>query len=108
VPVDALLTRPCTILRSTGAADDYDQTPGTPTQASTRCELQQLTSTEAGEAAIELTVWQAFFPAGTVLSGADAIQVDGETYELLGDAWPVRHPRTGRESHVQAQVRRSQ
>jgi hypothetical protein len=108
VPVDALLTTPCTILRAVGEADDYDQTPGTPTQVVTRCELQQATSVESEEGAIQVSAWQAFFPAGTELTGGDAILVDGATYELLGDPWAVRHPRTGHVSHVQAAVRRAQ
>ena len=106
--VSSLLTRPCTILHATAAADTYDQALGTPTSETTVCELQQAVSTEAGEGAIQETTWRAFLPATASLTGSDALMVDSIRYELVGDAWPVWDPDARAVSHVEAQVKRVQ
>lgn len=46
-------------------------------------------------------------PAGTDVQGDDAVQVDGEVYELVGEPWEARNPRTRQVSHIEATARRT-
>ena len=72
----------------------------------TSCELQQAAATDAHDGRLQQTGWRVFLPAGVDLTGWDALRIDGDLLELVGDPWPVRHPRTGVVSHVEAEVRR--
>lgn len=108
--VATLMNRPCTItLRSTGTTeDDYGNLIDDEEFVDTVCEIQQKTRDEPealGETSV--TLWDAFFPAGTVTDTAASVDVEGlGVFEFVGDSWPVRNPRTQIESHVQATVKR--
>lgn len=108
-----LLTRPCTItVRShSGNQDAYGNDIPAETTVQTVCELQQLTrltdAEPAGQGEFSDTRWLLVLPAGTEIRTGDTVEVDGHAYEMFGDPWPVRNPRTGRDSHVQATVRRT-
>lgn len=103
-----LLNRACTITKGVDSdgygldiLDDADL-------IDTVCELQQRNRSEAGDAGeISLSDWVVFLPAGTDLRTADKITVDGETFEVIGEPWPARNPRTQLASHVEATVRRT-
>lgn len=74
----------------------------------THCELQQRGRSEPGSAG-ELSIgdWVAFFPAGTELTTGDTVTVDGQDYEVAGDPWHARNPRTQTASHVEASLKRT-
>lgn len=115
-----LLNRECVITqRSFDGAEDRDgNITATVTTATTVCELQQQHRAETvgtrnqgappdrGEVAV--SDWLLIVPAGTDLRHVDSVTVDGETFELIGEPWAARNPRTATESHIEATVRRSQ
>src|SRR5689334_17240639 len=105
-----LLNRPVTITRRLPSSDTDGYGNEIPDEdtVETVCELQQQQRTEPGdEGELSSTRWLAIFPAGTDLRTGDAIEVDGATYEVFGDPWPARNPRTRAESHVEATVVRT-
>jgi hypothetical protein len=103
-----LMNRPATLLSRTqdGPDDEYGNPTWTEVAAATTCELQQEVGWEAEGGVIQLSTWRVFLPAGTPADGWDAVNVDGDLYELEGDAWPARNPRTKNFTHVEARVRR--
>jgi hypothetical protein len=113
--IDRLLTNPCTLtLRSQAetADDGYgNEIPLDPPTVDAVCELQKVArrvSEEPGAAGeLSDTLWNLFLPAGTVITTADMVTVNGQTFEMVGDPWDVRHPVTGVVSHVEATVRRT-
>lgn len=111
MPIDSLLTLPCTITRAAWdnvTVDEFGNPTLTTTSSSTVCELQQTRrdeTTALGQLGEE--TWTLFLPADTDIGLADTVLADGHTYELFGPPWPVRHPRTGVESHIECTVRRT-
>lgn len=111
--VAALINRPCTVTRraDSGEADDYGNPIQGDTDVATVCELQKFAQPNREEPGTEGelsdTLWTLFLPAGTVIRTGDAVTVDGDAYEMVGDPWHVRNPTTGVESHVEATVRRT-
>lgn len=53
------------------------------------------------------TRWTLFVPAGTPLATGDAVIVANQVYELIGDPWQARNPRTRQESHIECRLRRT-
>lgn len=108
--LSTLLNRPMTILRRTasGTTDAYGaDIPGT-TEVEVVGELQQQRRDEpATEGELSDTRWLAIFPAGTSIDTGDAVACDGETFEVVGDPWAARNPRTQVVSHVEATLRRT-
>jgi hypothetical protein len=107
--ISRLISRPCTlILRRDGdATDEFGNPIAEETEVETVCELQQRRRDErigAGETSD--TFWALYLRPGEDLRTSDAVEVDGEVYELVGEPWTVRNSRTGATSHVQATVRR--
>lgn len=106
----ALLNRPCTITtRADGTADDgYGNPTPVATTVTTVCELQQKTRDEpADEGELSVTQWLAIFPAGTILPTSATVTIDGQVYEVIGDSWAARNPRTQQPSHVEATLKRA-
>lgn len=105
-----LINRPCTITRRTAGATQsaYGDLLVEETTTAAVCELQQRQHTEDDELGeLSITVWDLFLLADTDIQTGDAITVDGIEYEVIGDPWRARNPRTQTESHVQATVKRS-
>lgn len=104
-----LINRPCTLIRRSPSEviDELgDEIPDV-TETAGVWEVQQRSAAESEEEVSE-TAWVAFFLPGTDLRNVDAI-LDPELgrFELVGDPWPARNPRTHEEHHVEAQVRRA-
>lgn len=111
MPIAQLLNLPATIVHrdDSGDEDDYGNAKVTETRVDTVCELQRaFRATEEDERLGETsdTLWNVYLPAGTLVSTAAALEIDGQTFELVGEPWAVRNPRTGVESHMEARVRR--
>lgn len=105
-----LINRPCRIIRRTesGETDAFGNPVMTVTEIETVCELQQRRREEHDEhGELSDTLWNLFLPAGTAFRTGDAVEVDGDEYEAVGDPWHARNPRTRQESHVEATVRRT-
>lgn len=107
--ISSLINKPCTLLvRTDGREDAHGNAEQDETAVAAVCELQQRRRDEpALQNELSVTEWDAFFPAGTVAHTGDGLLVDGAEYEFVGDPWPVRNPRSGAISHVEATVRRS-
>jgi hypothetical protein len=105
-----LLTLPCTIeRRSDGAPDDYGTPVPVYTPEDALCEFQQRSRNESeGMAEVGTEQWLLVLAAGTQLTTFDRVVVNGESFELDGPPWPVRHPITGAASHVECTVKRSE
>jgi hypothetical protein len=109
MPLPHLLTRTAWLIRRTdsGDTDDYGNDIPDEIQFEERCEVQQDRRTEQPEGAPAKTDWLGFFPADTDLDASDAVVVDGlAEFEVVGEPWTVRNPRTRVPSHVEATLRR--
>lgn len=96
----------CEIIRATAgtAIDEYGDAVSTYGTVQTVCDLQQGGSDEpadAGEASF--TTWNLFLPVDAELDTGDAIRVNGNVYQLVGDPWTLD---TGSDNvnHVEARV----
>lgn len=110
MPLSTLLNRECILLLRdpTGSTDDYGNDVTTTSNVDTVCELQQKRRDEdddQGETSD--THWLLILPAGTQIDTGDAVQIDGQVYELVGAPWEARNPRTGAASHIECTVRRT-
>lgn len=114
-----LINRPCTLLlrsRAETTEDEYgNPVVGETPRIDTVCELQQERRDEAAdEGETSDTRWKLFLLPNILdeddepieVDTGDAVEVDGEVYELTGEPWRVRSPFNGRDSHVQATCRR--
>lgn len=101
-----LLTTPCQIVTVVaGSLDEYGDATRTSSTASTTCHLQQDQSSEQG-GVIEQSRWRVYLPASVSLSGADHLVINGDSYNLTGDPWPVIRPTTGKVDHVECLAER--
>ena len=110
MPLSTLLNRPCTIIRRSESEDlDAHFNPILEeVEVQTVCELQQQRRDEPGDhGELSDTRWLLILPAGTAIDTGDGVVVDGDTYEMVGDPWPARNPRTQEESHIEATLRRT-
>ena len=108
--LSALLNRPMMIIRRTasGTTDAYGAAIPTTVEVEVVGELQQQRRDEpATEGELSDTRWVAFFPAGTNIDTGDAVICDGESFEVIGDPWAARNPRTQVESHLECTLRRT-
>lgn len=104
-----LINRSCTISRRepSDAEDEYgNEIPGV-TLIDTICELQQRQRSEPGdEDETSDSTWTLFLLPSDALGTGDVVIVAGERYEVTGEPWPARNPRTGVVEHIEATVRR--
>lgn len=107
--LDLLLTLPCfiTTRSATATLNAYNEPVYDPVVTSAVCDLQQRQRSETtslGE--LSETSWLLVLPAGTPVDQTAIVTIDGCDYELDGDPWEARNPRTGVASHIEATVRR--
>jgi hypothetical protein len=67
-------------------------------------ELQQAGSSEFADGGIVQSRYRVWLGASAPLSGWDAIEVDGQTFELDGDANAVWNPTLRTVHHVECEV----
>jgi len=109
MPLEALLTRPMTLVRRvvTGT-DDYGNEIWGEERTEITGELQEKSRSEpplAGELPIsEADLFLAPGFTGTLGSG-DAVEVDGRSWEFIGKPSLVWNPRLRAVSHIRATVR---
>lgn len=109
--VSDLINRPCTIFHRTGSgvrnAHGVEESDVDPVDAV--WELQQTNRAEPGDQSeLSDTLWTAFFLPGVELSTGDTVvDEDGTRYEVVGDPWHARNPRSRTVSHVEATLRRT-
>jgi len=103
--IDHLLTRQATLLRRTptGPADELGDPTWEVVAEPIVCELQPAGSSEDHGDNLQTSQWRVFLPASAAdVGGWDALELDGETYELAGDPGIHWHPRLGAVDHVEA------
>lgn len=107
----SLLNRSLTLVRRStvsGDTDAFGNVIPTETLVDVVGELQQQRLDEPAEAGeLSDTRWVLFLPAGTDIDTGDAVIADGQIYEVIGDPWQARNPRTQLPSHVECQLRRT-
>lgn len=106
-----LLNTPVTIITREYDPDTVDtggvETP-VETLTETVGELQQQQRTEPVEAGdLSDTKWLLILPAGASVMTGDAVLIDDMVFEVVGDPWHARNPRTQQASHVEATLRRT-
>jgi hypothetical protein len=95
------------ITRIAGGVDKYGDVTETTTSATYKGFIQQRARSEQDSLeALEAEVWVLFVEPGAPLTGWDAVQVDGVTYELIGPPWQTINPRTGDLWQIEATLRR--
>lgn len=106
-----LLNRPLTLVRRSAASaetDAFGNIVPTETLVEVVGELQQQRRAEPGDdSEMSDTNWILFLLAGTDVNTGDGVICDGQLYELVGDPWQVRNPRTQLQSHIECSVRRT-
>lgn len=102
------INQPCTIVQRTGdAVDTFGDQTKTETNTSSLCELQPSRPPAEDEGGnIGVTTWRCYLEGAVALNADDAVIVDGEHYELVGDAEVRRNSRTGEDEYTVAIVRR--
>jgi hypothetical protein len=107
--LNQLLSLNCTIERRTaGGEDDYGNDTVTVTPLDTVCELQQAKRDEPdSQGELSATDWRLYLPAGTDIDTSDTVIVNDLVFEVVGDPWQARNPRTRTLSHVEATVRKT-
>lgn len=106
----ALLNRELTLVRRTdeGETDVYGNPAPTEELVPVVGELQQVRRDEPDDnGELSDTNWLLILPAGTAVNTGDALVCDGQLYEVVGDPWQARNPRTGVASHIEATCRRT-
>lgn len=104
-----LLNRSCTITRLQPGddCDGYGNQTSEETTIVTVCDLQQRQRNESPDE-IVASDWLLVLPAGTAIGAGDTVTVDGAgTFEVHGEPWQARNPRTRSISHLEATVRRT-
>lgn len=107
--IEHLLTRQATLLRRspTGPADELGDPTWDVVAEPVACELQPAGSSEDHDDNVQSSSWRIFLPASCAdLGGWDALELDGELYELTGDPGVEWSPRLRQVSHVEALVAR--
>lgn len=108
--LSTLINRPATVIQrsASGQKTRFGDSVRTESAVQTLCEIQQKRRDEpAQEGELSDSDWNLFFLPGTDLSSGDAVVVDGEEYELVGEPWVARNPRTGHVSHIECTARRT-
>lgn len=104
-----LINRPCTITHrsESGVTDDYGNDVSAFTETATVCELQQRQRDEPADSGeVSATEWSIFLLPPDSLHTGDKVTVDNEVYEIVGEPWRARNPRTRQVEHVEATARR--
>lgn len=93
---------------ASGQRDEYGSEIPTDSNTTTVGELQQTQRAEPGQAGeLSVTTWLLVLPAGTAIETGDTATIGTDSYEVVGDPWHARNPRTQTESHVEATVKRT-
>ncbi len=113
MPLAQLINRPCTIHRRLEgeAKDELGNAVIETVETETVCELQQQSGgsfRSEGEGELSETRWVIYLMPDQEVGLGDSIDVEGDgVFEIFGEPWKVRNPRTGQYSHIAAPVRRT-
>lgn len=106
-----LINRPCTIRREVEgkAEDSLGDAVTEPVEVETKCELQQVGGFRGeAEGEVSETRWLIFLLPAEEVGTGDSIDVEGAgVFQVFGEPWRARNPRTGQYSHIQVTVRQT-
>lgn len=105
-----LLNLPVTLVQrdESGDADERGNDIPTETLVETVGELQQRRRREPDDAGeLSDADWLLILPADTTIRTGDGVIANGQHFEVVGDPWLARNPRTRAASHVEATLRRT-
>jgi hypothetical protein len=101
-----LLTRPCVLIaRAPGAVDSYGDASWVETRTNAYCYAEQIVGTEPGDPNYQADDLRVLLDASAVVDGLDAIEIDGDRYELVGPPWMAKDPRTNADHHLEMRTR---
>lgn len=105
-PVTFAFVTPCVVHHvDPGPVDEYgDHPPAVGSATSTRCCMAQ--NSRGEDAEIERERWSWYGHPEVALDANDEIDVNGATFQVIGDPWRVIDPVTGRATHLEATVER--
>lgn len=106
-----LMTIPCTLHHSTagGPPDEYGDPTNVVTTTRSKCFLTQSSRREEDAGLpVEIERWLAYFPPDVTLDADDAVEAEGQTFQVLGAPWRAWHPIFRRHTHIEASLRRAQ
>ena len=115
--ISRLLKRPCTITHRGVSATINRYGDEIPAETTTEalCDLQQVHGLgsgvgarqgESGEGQVQETTFTLYLEPDVPLGGADAVEIDGEGYQVVGRPNVLHNPRTGFPHHIEAKLRR--
>lgn len=106
------LMKPVTILRreESGEEDEYGEPEVVTEEVEGRAAIQKAQrrarEEQGTEGEVSDTLWNGYFPTGTVLKTSYAIRNEaGEVFELVGDPWDAKEG-SPRMWHLEANLRR--
>jgi hypothetical protein len=102
------------LLRTPTGEDEYGGETSEPEEVEVLCEIQKQIRRAAEEPGdqgeLSDTLWNGYFPndRAAELRTGDSVRVEAlGSFELVGDPWLARNPRTQAVSHVEASLRRT-
>ncbi len=104
-----LMQTPATIVRRTedGTVDEDNNEIPYESEVTTVCDLQQIRRSEpATKGELSETFWNCYFPVDTELHTADAVEIEGHLYEVVGDPWNANQGSAG-VNHLEATLVRT-
>lgn len=106
-----LINRPCTIRRMTEGEvrDKHGNVESVVAETETVCELQQQPAFRSeSEEQVSENRWFVYLLPGEIVGSGDSIDIEGAgQFEVFGEPWEARNPRTRRASHIEVAVRRT-
>lgn len=101
-----LLTRPCVLVtRTPGPPDVYGDPSWVESRNNALCYAEQTVASEPGDPNYQADEWRVLLPAGAAVDGLDAVEVDGQRFEVLGPPWTAKDPRFNRDHHIELRAR---
>lgn len=105
---EKLLTIPATITtRTISGTDRYGTVTHTDTNVSTKCGLDQLSSSERGPDEIDAEKCRLYLRAGVVITDQSTVTANGKVFQVDGTPWEVVDARKGTVHHIEAILRRT-
>jgi len=108
-PIDRLLTKPIALVWRTpsGDEDEWGSPVLTEVITQTKCYVRQRRTTDASEEGTVLSEhWEVFLPADTPIQAWDAVELDGERYEVIGAPDHEWNARLGEVNHITIAIAR--
>ena len=109
--VESLMTKPVTLITraATGAEDEWGSPVMGETRHATHCHVSQqyTTDQDLGSVTVVAETMVLYLPARTGLGPYDAVELDNESYEVVGEPKEAWNARLGQVNHIRVTVRKA-